>query len=61
VADVIDIDSDDSFLDLPDITYEDGSRPGGDVPMVVRTDPEWRRQHGLPPLSELPPIPVIDH
>jgi hypothetical protein len=59
MGEVIDIDSDDSFLDYPPIRYEDGSTPCEGAPMTDWADPEWRRKRGLRPRSEIPsPYPA---
>jgi len=56
-----DIDSDTDFLDLPPIEYSDGTALGDLTleELQQRVDPEWRREHGLPPLPQMPP--PVDH
>lgn len=50
----IDVDSDDSFLDMPQPRYQPDGRPLSDQDVANAGNPEWRKAHGLGPLPEWP-------
>lgn len=53
---VIDVDTTDEFLDLPEPRYEDGKLGATGKELDRLADPAYRRAHGLPPLPVLPPL-----
>lgn len=51
----LDIDSDESFLDLPELRYQNGTTSTTGEELDRQRDPKWRRAHGRRPLPKLPP------